>query len=101
MHRRLDGRTLGELRLKDEGVLVLGVVHGDGAYVGAPGTDTVINVGDTVVLYGRDTVLVDVDTRAAGEPDGAPESTEPAGQPSSQAASEPPGRSRRPPLAPG
>lgn len=84
------GRALGELRLKDEGVLVLGVVHGDGSYLGAPGKDTVINAGDTVVLYGRDTVLVELDSRAAADPGNESGSTEPAGQPSSQAASEPP-----------
>ena len=84
------GQALGELRLKDEGVLVLGVVHSDGAYVGAPGKDTVINAGDTVVLYGRDTVLVELDSRGAGDPRRAVGSTGPAGQPSSQAASEPP-----------
>jgi K+/H+ antiporter YhaU regulatory subunit KhtT len=84
------GQALGELRLKDEGVLVLGVVHADGVYVGAPGKDTVIDAGDTVVLYGRDTVLDELDSRDAGDRRRAAESAEPAGQPSSQAASEPP-----------
>lgn len=71
------GHTLGELRLKDEGVLVLGVVNGDGTYLGAPGKDTVINAGDTVVLYGRDTVLVELDSRAAG-PDASEKRSRPA-----------------------
>ncbi len=62
------GRRLGELRMKDEGVLVLGVVRPDASYVGAPGKDTAIEPGDTVILYGRDTVLAELDSRpAAGD----------------------------------
>lgn len=83
------GQALGQLRLKDEGVLVLGVVSGDGAYLGAPGRDTVINAGDTVVLYGRDTVLVELDSRAAREPRTASGSSGLA-QPRTKASSEPP-----------
>lgn len=60
------GRRLGELRMKDEGVIVLGVAHADGTYVGAPGKDTVIRAGDVVILYGRDRVLSELDERRAG-----------------------------------
>ena len=59
------GRSLGELRVKDDGVLVLGVVKGDGTYVGAPGKETVIRAGDTVILYGCDTALAELDVRPA------------------------------------
>ncbi|HYH50330.1 MAG TPA: TrkA C-terminal domain-containing protein [Acidimicrobiia bacterium] len=63
------GRSLGDLRMKDEGVLVLGVVDQSGEYHGAPGKDTVLHAGDSVVLYGRDTVLAEIDQRpAAADP---------------------------------
>lgn len=46
-------RPLGELRLRHEGMIVLGIVRGDGSYVGVPSRDTCIEAGDTVILYGR------------------------------------------------
>ena len=60
------GRPLGELRLRDEGILVLGVVRPDGAYVGAPGKETRIEPGDTVILYGRDEAFADLAGRQQG-----------------------------------
>ena len=60
-------RPLGELRLRDEGILVLGVVRRDGTYIGIPGKETVIEPGDTAILYGRDDVFSDL----AGRPTGA------------------------------
>ena len=61
------GRTLGELRLRDEGVLVLGVVRGDGAYLGVPTKHTRIEPGDTLILYGRDGLFAELTARQAGE----------------------------------
>ena len=58
------GRTLGQLRIKDEGVLVLGIVKSTGEYVGAPGKQTMIESGDVVILYGCDAALSDLDTRS-------------------------------------
>lgn len=60
------GRPLGELRVKDEGVLVLGVVQRGGTYIGAPGKDTVISAGDIVILYGCDAILGELDVRRNG-----------------------------------
>lgn len=60
------GHRLGELRMKDEGVIVLGVAHADGSYVGAPGKETLIQAGDVVILYGRDRVLSELDERKEG-----------------------------------
>ncbi|HEV2087224.1 MAG TPA: TrkA C-terminal domain-containing protein [Cryptosporangiaceae bacterium] len=62
-------RTLRELELRDEGVVVLGVVRRDGRYLGAPRFDTAIRPGDTVVLYGHADRLTELDRRPAG-PDG-------------------------------
>lgn len=46
-------RPLGELRLRDEGMIVLGIVRGDGSYLGVPSRDTRIEGGDTIIVYGR------------------------------------------------
>lgn len=62
----LAGRTLAELRLADEGVLVLGVERSDGAYEGAPTGPTLVNPGDVLVLYGPGERLEDLDRRPAG-----------------------------------
>lgn len=62
----ITNRTLGDLRLRDEGVLVLGVVRGDGSYLGVPDKHTRIESGDTAILYGRDERFVDLTARPAG-----------------------------------
>lgn len=56
-------RTLAELRLREEGVLVLGIQPADGQYLGAPTAKTRIHSGDTVLLYGRDQGLKALDRR--------------------------------------
>lgn len=60
------GRTLAKVRLRDEGVVVLGVVRADGDYVGAPKGDTVVHPGDTLILYGRTGCFEDLDERRKG-----------------------------------
>jgi hypothetical protein len=61
------GRSLKELGLNREGVLVLGVERNEGeTFIGAPRGDTVIEAGDTLLLYGRGETLYDLDTRPTG-----------------------------------
>lgn len=60
------GRTLAELALSDEGVLVLGVQRGPHAYLGAPRGDTRVEVGDVLIVYGPGERIEDLDRRAAG-----------------------------------
>jgi K+/H+ antiporter YhaU regulatory subunit KhtT len=62
----LAGRTLTELALRDEGVVVLGINRPDGSYVGAPTGSTLVGPGDTLVVYGRQTTLCELDRREAG-----------------------------------
>ncbi|HJV09034.1 MAG TPA: TrkA C-terminal domain-containing protein [Acidimicrobiales bacterium] len=62
----ITGRTLGELRLRDEGILVLGVVRPDGAYLGVPTKRTRIDPGDTLILYGRDGRFAELTGRRPG-----------------------------------
>lgn len=63
----LAGRRLDELRLADEGVLVLGIRRPDGRYVGTPDKGSVVGEGDTVVVYGRADALDSLDRREAGD----------------------------------
>ncbi|HVM02127.1 MAG TPA: TrkA C-terminal domain-containing protein [Acidimicrobiales bacterium] len=63
----ITGRTLGELRLRDEGVLVLGIVRADGSYLGVPTRETCIEAGDTAILYGRDGAFAELTARPRGE----------------------------------
>lgn len=61
------GRAMGELGLRDEGIAVLGISRRGGGYLGAPAAGTRIDEGDTLVLYGTDTRLEELDGRKAGE----------------------------------
>jgi len=54
---RLDGHSLAELLPLVQGVVVLGVDHADGTYVGAPPIETTLTAGDTLTVYGRDDVI--------------------------------------------
>lgn len=65
----MTGKSLGELRLRDEGILVLGIVRADGSYLGVPTKETRIDPGDALILYGRDGGFAELTTRRAG-PDG-------------------------------
>ncbi|MDH3584282.1 MAG: TrkA C-terminal domain-containing protein, partial [Phycisphaerae bacterium] len=62
----LSGHDLMDLQLSEEGVLVLGIERVDGTYFGAPRGQTRLEPGDTVILYGRDGVLADLDDRRQG-----------------------------------
>jgi hypothetical protein len=60
------GRTLAELTLRDEGIVVLGVRRSGGGWVGAPGGATRVEGGDTLVCYGREGALGELDARPSG-----------------------------------
>lgn len=49
----LSERTLAEVKPRDFGVNVLGIVRADGEYVGTPHGDSHIGVNDTLILYGE------------------------------------------------
>jgi NhaP-type Na+/H+ and K+/H+ antiporter len=59
----LAGKTLAELHLPDEGVLVLALARADGLFLGAPQRATEVHTGDTVYLYGRSAVIASLDDR--------------------------------------
>ena len=56
-------RSLADLDLPEEGVLVLGIQKPDGRYVGAPRGRTTLEVGDVVNLYGRAELIAELDQR--------------------------------------
>jgi hypothetical protein len=60
------GRTLGDLRLRDEGVVVLGITRPDGDYVATPDAASSVDSGDILVLYGPDERVAEIDARPAG-----------------------------------
>ncbi len=62
----ITGQTLGDLRLRDEGILVLGIIRPDGSYVGVPNKDTRVQPGDTLILYGRDARFTELSARHPG-----------------------------------
>lgn len=58
--------TLAELRLNDEGVLVLGVQRRNGGYDGAPTGTTQVRAGDNLLLYGHRNRIAELDQRVRG-----------------------------------
>lgn len=59
-------RTLAELALRDEGIIVLGIQRRTGEYFGAPNGSTRLFAGDTLILYGRAPALLEIDERRKG-----------------------------------
>ena len=55
--------ALRDLHLRDEGVVVLGITRANSTWLGAPDGDTVVHAGDTLVVYGRDDRVCELDMR--------------------------------------
>ncbi len=62
----LDDRSLRQLALREEGVIVLGVERLDGTYLGVPQGETVLVAGDLLILYSRTNVIMELDRRRRG-----------------------------------
>jgi K+/H+ antiporter YhaU regulatory subunit KhtT len=62
----LAGRKLIEMRLSEEGILVLGIERTDGTYIGAPRGHNTLEVGDVLLLYGQAEALRNLDERRTG-----------------------------------
>jgi len=65
-HDWLHDRTLRELALSHEGVLVLGIDRLGGEFIGAPRGSTRLLAGDSLLLYGRSRDIADLDARPPG-----------------------------------
>lgn len=61
----LANRRLNNLDLRQEGIAVLGIHRENGRYVGAPKGDTCIFPHDTLVLYGKLSLINELDQRGA------------------------------------
>ena len=57
------GKELREARLREEGLLVLGIERPDGSYLGAPLPSTEIRADDLLLIYGRASALKALDER--------------------------------------
>ncbi len=62
----LVGKPLSELRLSDEGILILGIRSSDGEFHGTPRGTDVIHVGETLIIYGDLEDIAELDRRRAG-----------------------------------
>ncbi len=65
----LADRKLAELELRDEGAAVLGIYRPGQTYVAVPNGESRLIPGDVAVIYGRSSLLRELDRRRAG-PDG-------------------------------
>jgi len=59
-------RELMDLKLADEGVLVLGIVRSGDKFLGTPRGDTEVKPADTLILYGRTSDIARLDQRRKG-----------------------------------
>ena len=62
----LADRSLAELRLPDEGVMVLGIERPRHDYIGAPNATTKIAEGDTLIIYGPGHRIEELNQRRSG-----------------------------------
>ena len=59
-------RSLADMRLNDEGILVLGIQRRNGGYDGAPKGTAVVTAGDVLLLYGHQDRIAQLDDRVKG-----------------------------------
>ena len=64
----LAGSKLMDMRLADEGIMVLGVERADGSYIGAPRGSAWLNAGDKLVAYCNKQAVDELEHRAKGAP---------------------------------
>ena len=62
----LAGRTLADTRIADEGIIVLVIYRKNGHYTGAPSGEVSIHADDKIILYGKDTVCLELSRRRQG-----------------------------------
>lgn len=62
----LAGKTLGESRIAEEGLVVLAIHRSDETFLGTPQGDTRLEAGDRLVVYGRVEALQELDERRRG-----------------------------------
>jgi hypothetical protein len=63
----LANKTIRESRLRDEGILLLGITRPDGTYIGGADGPTTIQADDILILYGRESCLENLFKRRKGK----------------------------------
>jgi K+/H+ antiporter YhaU regulatory subunit KhtT len=59
-------QTLANLKLRDEGLLILGIERVSGEFIGTPNGETRLEEGDNVIIYGRDSTIAELSQRQPG-----------------------------------
>ena len=59
-------KTICDAALRQEGVTVLGIDRANGDYLGAPDGDTVIYCDDILIVYGRASLMEELEERSSG-----------------------------------
>ncbi|MCB0367428.1 MAG: potassium transporter TrkA [Bdellovibrionaceae bacterium] len=62
----LANKSLAQSRVSDEGIIVLGIYRPDGTYFGAPSGEVFINGNDKIILYGKESVCLNLARRQQG-----------------------------------
>ena len=62
----LANQTLANLKLRDEGLLILGIERVSGEFIGTPNGETRLEEGDNVIIYGRDSTIAELSQRHPG-----------------------------------
>jgi len=62
----LVNKSLARLKLRDEGLLILGIERVSGEFIGTPNGDTRLEEGDNVIIYGRDSTIAELSKRQHG-----------------------------------
>lgn len=62
----LDGKTLRESRLREEGLMVLGIHRGEHEYIGTPTPECALRRGDVLLIYGHQDALARLNERPVG-----------------------------------
>lgn len=62
----LVNESLANLKLSDEGLLILGIERVSGEFIGAPNGETRLEEGDNVIIYGRDSTIAELSQRQPG-----------------------------------
>jgi hypothetical protein len=62
----LDGQSLADTKLREEGINVLGIERADGTYLGSPRGKARLREGDTLIVYGNIAAIRQLDRRKKG-----------------------------------
>ncbi|KMQ50043.1 potassium transporter TrkA [Chitinispirillum alkaliphilum] len=60
------GKSLIDMALSSEGIMVLGIKRKNGTYIGAPGGNTFLRTGDVAILYGQESAIHKLGERMSG-----------------------------------